>query len=311
MTSAIAFGEAVHQHQCNMYLARMDEAGVDLVHHLRLTGWDGAGAMFRNVFSEREHGVGEIDTLIVNDGRSACGVGLFAALQDAGADAVRVGDALGPRSFEEVVREGPPRVGLSGLGRPPSRPDAANLCAHTRDAVSPTRHTVMPHVGAVGERAQATVDTPASACCAGAAAGRYRRRARPADGGGRGRRRLASAGSTRLPRSWPNGATASVRSTSAVAAIPPRTVGPSRASTSTACSATASPISILGVRGRSNPLTPYPHALRDSDRFKEDDDPANPPIFTAYLSRLDRKKVVPGTRYNASVGSAGSNCGAN
>ncbi len=117
VTSAIAFGEAVHQYQRNMYLARMDEAGIDLVHHLRLTGWDGACATFRNVFSEREHVLDGIDTLIVNDGRSACGVGLFAALQDAGADVVRAGDALGPRSFEEAIREGT-EAGLAELGVP-------------------------------------------------------------------------------------------------------------------------------------------------------------------------------------------------
>jgi hypothetical protein len=53
----------------------------------------------------------------VNDGRSACGVGLFAALQDAGADVVRAGDALGPRSFEEAIREGT-EAGLADLGVP-------------------------------------------------------------------------------------------------------------------------------------------------------------------------------------------------
>jgi 2,4-dienoyl-CoA reductase-like NADH-dependent reductase (Old Yellow Enzyme family) len=117
VTSAIAFGEAVHQYQRNMYLGRMDEAGIDLVHHLRLTGWDGAAATFRNVFSEREHVLDGIDTLIVNDGRSACGVELFAALQDAGADVGRVGDALGPRSFEEAIREGT-EAGLADLRAP-------------------------------------------------------------------------------------------------------------------------------------------------------------------------------------------------
>jgi len=117
VTSAIAFGEAVHQYQRNMYLGRMDEAGIDLVHHLRLTGWDGTSATFRNVFSEREHVLDGIDTLVVNDGRSACGVALFATLQDAGADVVRAGDALGPRSFEEAIREGT-EAGLADLGTP-------------------------------------------------------------------------------------------------------------------------------------------------------------------------------------------------
>ena len=38
VTSAIAFGMAVHQYQRNLYLARLDEAGVELVHHLRPVG---------------------------------------------------------------------------------------------------------------------------------------------------------------------------------------------------------------------------------------------------------------------------------
>src|SRR5262249_6994023 len=53
VTSAIAFGEAVHQYQRNLYLARLDEAGVDLVHHLRLLEVDGVRARFENVFSLR------------------------------------------------------------------------------------------------------------------------------------------------------------------------------------------------------------------------------------------------------------------
>ena len=35
VTSAIAFGEGVHQYQRNLYLARLDDAGVELHHHLR------------------------------------------------------------------------------------------------------------------------------------------------------------------------------------------------------------------------------------------------------------------------------------
>jgi hypothetical protein len=63
-------------------------------------------ATFRNVFSDREVTLDGFDTLVVNDGRSAAGVALFEALQDSGADVLRVGDALGPRSFEEAIREG-------------------------------------------------------------------------------------------------------------------------------------------------------------------------------------------------------------
>ncbi|MDX6496178.1 MAG: hypothetical protein QOE17_2164 [Gaiellales bacterium] len=106
VTSAIAFGEMIHQYQRNMYLGRLDAAGVELIHHLRLVSATAGRATFRNVFSDREVTLDGFDTLVVNDGRSAAGVTLFEALQDSGADVLRVGDALGPRSFEEAIREG-------------------------------------------------------------------------------------------------------------------------------------------------------------------------------------------------------------
>ena len=114
VTSAIAFGEAVHQYQRNMYLGRLDEAGVELVHHLRLVSYGDGQAGFRNVFSEREVTLEGIDTLVVSAGRSAQGGALFEQLQAAGADVQRVGDALGPRSFEEAIREGT-EAGLATL----------------------------------------------------------------------------------------------------------------------------------------------------------------------------------------------------
>jgi 2,4-dienoyl-CoA reductase-like NADH-dependent reductase (Old Yellow Enzyme family) len=106
VTSAIAFGEMIHQYQRNMYLGRLDAAGVELIHHLRLVSAAAGRATFRNVFSDREVTLDGFDTLVVNDGRSAAGVALFEALQDSGTDVLRVGDALGPRSFEEAIREG-------------------------------------------------------------------------------------------------------------------------------------------------------------------------------------------------------------
>jgi 2,4-dienoyl-CoA reductase-like NADH-dependent reductase (Old Yellow Enzyme family)/thioredoxin reductase len=106
VTSAIAFGEMIHQYQRNMYLGRLDAAGVELIHHLRLVSAAAGRATFRNVFSDREVTLESFDTLVVNDGRSAAGVALFEALQDSGADVLRIGDALGPRSFEEAIREG-------------------------------------------------------------------------------------------------------------------------------------------------------------------------------------------------------------
>jgi hypothetical protein len=117
VTSAVAFGEGVHQYQRNMYLARLDEAGVDLIHHLRLVAVEGGRARFRNVFSDREVTLDGFDSVVANDGRRAAGGELYEALVDAGVDVVRVGDALGPRSFEEAIREGT-EAGLARLGAP-------------------------------------------------------------------------------------------------------------------------------------------------------------------------------------------------
>jgi 2,4-dienoyl-CoA reductase-like NADH-dependent reductase (Old Yellow Enzyme family) len=115
VTSAVAFGEAVHQYQRNLYLARLDEAGVELVHHLRLLEVDGGSARFENVFSLRELVLDGFDTVVAHEGRSAAGGELFEALADAGLDVVRAGDALSPRSFEEAIREGTD-AGLARLG---------------------------------------------------------------------------------------------------------------------------------------------------------------------------------------------------
>jgi len=114
VTSAIAFGEAVHQYQRNLYLARLDEAGVDLVHHLRLLEVEGGRARFENVFSLRRVELDGFDTVVAHEGRSAAGGELFEQLSGAGLDVVRVGDALGPRSFEEAIREGT-EAGLAPL----------------------------------------------------------------------------------------------------------------------------------------------------------------------------------------------------
>jgi 2,4-dienoyl-CoA reductase-like NADH-dependent reductase (Old Yellow Enzyme family) len=106
VTAAAAFGEAIHQYQRNMYLARLDDLGVELVHHLRPVALVPGGVEFRNVFSDRPVTLDGIETLVANWGRSAAGGELYESLVDAGLDVVRVGDALGPRSFEEAIREG-------------------------------------------------------------------------------------------------------------------------------------------------------------------------------------------------------------
>jgi 2,4-dienoyl-CoA reductase-like NADH-dependent reductase (Old Yellow Enzyme family)/thioredoxin reductase len=105
VTSGIAMGEGLHQYQRNMYLERLDLAGVELHHHLRPVRLEAGAVVFQNVFSERELTLDEVDTLVVAAGRTSDSR-LFEALEERGANAVRVGDALGPRSFEEAIREG-------------------------------------------------------------------------------------------------------------------------------------------------------------------------------------------------------------
>jgi NADPH-dependent 2,4-dienoyl-CoA reductase/sulfur reductase-like enzyme len=111
MTSAIAFGQGVHQYQRNLYLARLDEAGVELIHHLRPVGLRPGAVECVNVFSHRPVVIDDVDTLVVSAGRTARN-DLHDALLAAGVTVERAGDVLSPRSFEEAIREGT----LAGMG---------------------------------------------------------------------------------------------------------------------------------------------------------------------------------------------------
>jgi 2,4-dienoyl-CoA reductase-like NADH-dependent reductase (Old Yellow Enzyme family)/thioredoxin reductase len=111
VTSAIAFGQAIHQYQRNLYLARLDAAGVELVHHLRPVELRPGAVAFVNVFSHRPVLVEGVDTLVMSAGRSARN-DLHDSLVAAGVAVERAGDCLGPRSFEEAIREGT----LAGMG---------------------------------------------------------------------------------------------------------------------------------------------------------------------------------------------------
>jgi 2,4-dienoyl-CoA reductase-like NADH-dependent reductase (Old Yellow Enzyme family)/thioredoxin reductase len=111
MTSAIAFGAAVHQYQRNLYLARLDEAGVELIHHLRPVALRAGAVECVNVFSHRPVTIEGVDTLVVSAGRTARN-DLHDALVVAGVPVERAGDCLSPRSFEEAIREGT----LAGMG---------------------------------------------------------------------------------------------------------------------------------------------------------------------------------------------------
>ena len=94
-------GEDVHQYQRNLYLARLDVAGVRIRHHLELTP-DGRG--LRHVFSGREEEIGPIATLVLAQGRTPDDE-LWRTLEGR-PGVVRAGDVLGPRSAEEAILEG-------------------------------------------------------------------------------------------------------------------------------------------------------------------------------------------------------------
>ncbi len=103
--AAATVGENIHVYQRNTYLDRLDRAGVEILQHLEPISVGADGVTVRNVFSDRRSVVPGIDTLVVSAGRGGSQQ-LFTELQDGGADVSRVGDALGPRSFEEAIAEG-------------------------------------------------------------------------------------------------------------------------------------------------------------------------------------------------------------
>ncbi|MGH2915385.1 MAG: FAD-dependent oxidoreductase [Solirubrobacteraceae bacterium] len=96
-------GETLHQYQRNLYLARLDELGVEIIHHHELA-LEGERAVLRHVFSGRERQLIDGATLVLAQGRVPADE-LWAALQSH-PGAVRAGDVLGPRSLEEAVLEG-------------------------------------------------------------------------------------------------------------------------------------------------------------------------------------------------------------
>jgi NADPH-dependent 2,4-dienoyl-CoA reductase/sulfur reductase-like enzyme len=96
-------GETLHQYQRNLYLARLDELGVSILHHHELAEQDGR-PILRHVFSGR---IGELPpaaTLVLAQGRVPVDA-LWAELESH-PGAVRAGDVLSPRTLEEAVLEG-------------------------------------------------------------------------------------------------------------------------------------------------------------------------------------------------------------
>jgi 2,4-dienoyl-CoA reductase-like NADH-dependent reductase (Old Yellow Enzyme family) len=94
-------GDQIHQYQRNLYLARLDAAGVRIRHHLELVP---DGTSLRHVFSGRLEPIGEVATVVLAQGRVPDDA-LWRALEGH-PGVLRVGDVLGPRSAEEAILEG-------------------------------------------------------------------------------------------------------------------------------------------------------------------------------------------------------------
>jgi 2,4-dienoyl-CoA reductase-like NADH-dependent reductase (Old Yellow Enzyme family) len=92
-------GGTLHQYQRNLYLARLDERGIAILHHTEVTG-----ARLRHLFSGRTSRLPDVATIVHAQGREPEDE-LWAALEGA-PGRVRAGDVLGPRSAEEATLEG-------------------------------------------------------------------------------------------------------------------------------------------------------------------------------------------------------------
>jgi 2,4-dienoyl-CoA reductase-like NADH-dependent reductase (Old Yellow Enzyme family) len=96
-------GDALHQYQRNLYLARLDERGVAILHHLEVAH-EGGRLVLRHVFSGRTRPLPPAETLVRAAGRVPDD-GLWPELEGR-PGCVRAGDVLGPRSLEEAILEG-------------------------------------------------------------------------------------------------------------------------------------------------------------------------------------------------------------
>jgi 2,4-dienoyl-CoA reductase-like NADH-dependent reductase (Old Yellow Enzyme family)/threonine dehydrogenase-like Zn-dependent dehydrogenase len=92
-------GSTLHQYQRNLYLARLDERGIAILHHTEVTE-----AGLRHLFSGRMSPLPAVSTIVYAQGREPEDE-LWAALEGA-PGRVRAGDVLGPRSAEEATLEG-------------------------------------------------------------------------------------------------------------------------------------------------------------------------------------------------------------
>jgi len=96
-------GETLHQYQRNLYLGRLDELGVTILHHYELADDDGE-PILRHIFSGRSRPLPAVATVVLAQGRVPADE-LWKELESH-PGAVRAGDVLGPRTLEEAVLEG-------------------------------------------------------------------------------------------------------------------------------------------------------------------------------------------------------------
>jgi 2,4-dienoyl-CoA reductase-like NADH-dependent reductase (Old Yellow Enzyme family) len=97
-------GETLHQYQRNLYLSRLDELGVEILHHVELAAGPDQEAVLRHLFSGRHRPLPATATLVIAQGRVPAD-DLWRELE-AHPHALRAGDVLGPRTIEEAVLEG-------------------------------------------------------------------------------------------------------------------------------------------------------------------------------------------------------------
>lgn len=101
--AAVHPGETLHQYQRNLYLGRLDAAGITCRHHTELTV-EGSQILLRHVFSSRTEQLPALGTIVIAHGRAPEDA-LWSILE--GLTGVhRAGDVLGPRSLEEATLEG-------------------------------------------------------------------------------------------------------------------------------------------------------------------------------------------------------------
>jgi pyruvate/2-oxoglutarate dehydrogenase complex dihydrolipoamide dehydrogenase (E3) component len=103
--ASVAAGEGVHQYARNLYLARLYEAGVRLVHHVELAGAALGRLRFRNLFSPELEVELEADALVLALGRVPVN-DLAPELRALGLPVEEAGDCRSPRSLEEAIYEG-------------------------------------------------------------------------------------------------------------------------------------------------------------------------------------------------------------